>query len=217
MRPSSRTGRILLVVLGVSAVAGAAMLGYLTGLKIRSGSARASVPLEDVAGRGTEADAVVRIERESDWLEIPAPAAEFEGLDGGTVRLSDYRGGIVLLNFWGTWCPPCVKEIPELVKLQPQLEELGATVLGPAIDSGSSDNIRKFLADYDVNYPIVKARNEVAIGDFEAMGYPTTFLIDADGVIRKRYLGPQTADGLLADVRELIDGQGLGSGGDDRR
>lgn len=204
MKISDSTARSLLVAAGASAVAVAALLGYLAGVQLTAPADRTSVSLADVAGRGTDSGPV-GFERESDWLDIPAPVAVFEGLDGDTVRLSDYRGRIVLLNFWGTWCPPCVREIPELVKLQPQLEEIGATVLGPAIDSGSSENIRKFLADYGVNYPIVKGKNAVAVRDFEAMGYPSTFLIDANGVIRKRYLGPQTADGLLADVRELLD------------
>lgn len=201
MNLSRRRGRLLLVAFGALAVAGAAMLGYALGRKIGGNPERTSIPLEEVAGRGTSAG----FERESEWLEIRAPRAEFETLDGGTVQLSDYHGQTVVLNFWGTWCPPCVREIPELVKLQPQLEALGATVLGPAIDSGSSENIRKFLQDYGVNYPIVKGRNDAAVGDFGAMGYPFTLLIDADGVIRKRYLGPQTAEGLLRDVRDLLE------------
>lgn len=200
MNLSRRSGRLLLVAFGALAVVGAAMLGYALGRKIGGSPGRTSIPLEEVAGRGTSAG----FERESDWLEIRAPQAEFEALDGRTVHLSDYRGQTVVLNFWGTWCPPCVREIPELVTLQPRLEALGATVLGPAIDSGSSENIRKFLQDYGVNYPIVKGRNDAAVGDFGAMGYPFTLLIDADGVIRKRYLGPQTAEGLLRDVRELL-------------
>lgn len=199
MNLSRRSGRLLLVAFGALAVMGAAMLGYGLGLKINGSSGRTSIPLEEVAGRGTSAG----FERESEWLEIRAPEAEFETLGGRTVHLSDYRGQTVVLNFWGTWCPPCVREIPELVELQPQLEALGATVLGPAIDSGSSENIQRFLEDYGVNYPIVKGRNDVAVGDFGAMGYPFTLLIDADGVIRKRYLGPQTAEGLLEDVRQL--------------
>lgn len=203
MKPAGRTGRILLIGLGTAAVAGAVVLGYVAGTKIGGGTARASIPLADVAGRGAD----LGFERESDWLEITAPEAEFETLGGTAVHLSDYRGQVVVLNFWGTWCPPCVREIPELVKLQPRLEELGATVLGPAIDSGSSQHIREFLAEYGVNYPILKGRNDVAIGEFGAMGYPTTFLIDADGVIRKRYLGPQTAEGLLEDVRRLLEAQ----------
>lgn len=191
----SRTrSRAVLILLGVLAVAGAAGLGYLVGLQINAAEAPSEVTRDDV----------LRIRRGSDWLEIQAPEARFEALDGSTVRLADYRGRIVILNFWGTWCPPCVREIPELVRLQTQLEALGATVLGPAVDSGSPEKIEAFLADFGVNYPIVIGSGAQAVGDFGAIGYPFTLLIDAEGVIRKRYLGPQTADGLLADVREML-------------
>jgi len=188
---TNRMRRILLVALGATAVAGAAVLGYQAGLQLGAEPTATS-------------DESLLVNRTSDWLEIEAPAAEFEALDGSPVRLADFRGGIVLLNFWGTWCPPCVREIPELVALQPRLEELGGTVLGPAIDSGSPDNIQAFLDDFGVNYPIVIGRGAQAIGDFGAIGYPFTLLIDADGVIRRRYLGPQTADVLIADVRRLV-------------
>jgi len=184
--------RILFVVLGASAVAGAAMLGYLAGLRLGA---------EPQAASSSES---LLINRTSDWLEIEAPAAAFETLAGEDVRLADYRGGIVLLNFWGTWCPPCVREMPELVALQPELVALGGTVLAPAVDSGSRENIQAFLDDFGVNYPIVIGSGSQAVGDFGAIGYPFTLLIDAEGVIRRRYLGPQTADVLLADVRRLV-------------
>ncbi|MFW6084669.1 MAG: TlpA family protein disulfide reductase [Gemmatimonadota bacterium] len=184
----------MLLALGVLAVLGAAGLGYLAGLQINASEAPTEVTRDDV----------MRIRGGSEWLEIPAPEAEFEALDGSPVRLADYRGGVVILNFWGTWCPPCVREIPELVALQPRLEELGGTVLGPAIDSGSREKIEEFLADFGVNYPIVIGSGAQAVNDFGAIGYPFTLLIDAEGVIRKRYLGPQTADGLMADVREML-------------
>ena len=192
--------RVLLILLGVTAVAGAAFLGYLAGLRLNA-PPPVDVPIEEM----------LRRERTSDWLAIPAPEAEFEALDGSTVALADFRGRIVVLNFWGTWCPPCVREIPELVELQPRLEELGGTVLGPAIDSGSPGKIEEFLAEFGVNYPIVIASNSQAVGVFGAVGYPFTLLIDAEGVIRRRYLGPQTADGLERDVRDLL-GERSGAG-----
>lgn len=188
------TMRVLLVTLGLLAVVGAALLGYLAGLQLAADRAR-PLAIEEA----------LRPERTSDWLEIPAPEAEFEALDGTPVRLADYRGRIVILNFWGTWCLPCVREIPELVALQPRLEGLGGTVLGPAVDSGSPDQIREFLEEFEVNYPIVIGSNSQAVGEFGAIGYPFTLLIDAEGVIRRRYLGPQTADALLEDVRRLLE------------
>lgn len=201
-----RTQRLTTIAVLALAVAAAAWFGYSTGLRL---NASPSIVLDELVpdgggmrAGGSGADA---------WLDIPAAEAEFETLDGGTVRLADYRGGIVLLNFWGTWCAPCVYEIPELVSLQPRLEALGGTIIGPAIDSGSPDKIRAFLADYDVNYPVVITTGSVAVGDFGAPGYPATLLIDAEGVIRRIYLGPQTADVLLADVERWLSEGGSGT------
>ncbi len=188
--------RLTFLLLGLAAVAGAAALGYRTGQRL------------DAATGITMEDGVLRA-RVSEWLAIPTPPdAEFETLDGGLKRLDDYRGQIVLLNFWGTWCPPCVREIPELVRLQPLLEEMGGTVIGPAVDSGSSESIREFAAELGVNYPIFKSNTNQAVGKFAAAGYPYTLLIDREGVIRKTYLGPQTLRILLADVQRLVAEEG---------
>jgi peroxiredoxin len=183
--------RLTFVVAALAAVGVAAALGYRTGQRL------------DAAAATLTDDGVLRA-RVSEWLAIPTPPdAEFETLDGGSKRLDDYRGQIVLLNFWGTWCPPCIREIPELVRLQPLLEEMGATLIGPAVDSGSSDAIREFSAEFGINYPIYKSSTNQAVGSFAAAGYPYTLLIDREGVIRKTYLGPQTVRILLADVQRL--------------
>ena len=183
--------RLTLLIAAVVAIAGAAALGYRTGQR-----------LDAATGSVTE-DGVVRA-YVSEWLEIPIPAdVEFETLDGGSKMLADYRGQIVLLNFWGTWCPPCIYEIPELVQLQPVLEEMGGTVIGPAVDSGSSEAIEEYATELGINYPIFKSYTNQAVGTFAAAGYPYTLLIDREGVIRKTYLGPQTMRILLEDVRRL--------------
>lgn len=148
----------------------------------------------------------------SDWLDIAAPDAEFETLDGEIVRLADYRGHIVIVNFWGTWCPPCLREIPELIEVQRILKDFDATIIGPAVDSGSAENIAAFAAEQGINYPVYISEYRVAVGEFGAAGYPFSILIDADGVIRKQYLGPQSARTLLKDFAALaIDGDAHGS------
>ena len=188
--------RLTIVFAALAFVAGASVLGYQVGQRL-------SAAERSIAGQGGSLRPLV-----SDWLAIPVPEdVEFRGLDDEPVRLADYRGQIVLLNFWGTWCPPCIREIPELARLQPRLEEIGGTVLGPAIDSGSTEDILEFAARYGVNYPIVKSNTNQAVGTFAVAGYPFTLLIDRDGVIRKTYLGPQTMQILWSDVRRL-EGEG---------
>ena len=184
--------KLTFLLAGVAAVAGFAALGYRTGQRL---NAATGVVMDDGVLRAAV----------SEWLAIPSPPdAEFETLDGGSKRLADYQGQIVLLNFWGTWCPPCIHEIPELVQLQPILEEMGGTILGPAVDSGSSEAIQEFADEFAINYPIFKSNSNQAVGRFAAAGYPYTLLIDREGVIRKTYLGPQTLRILLADVQRLV-------------
>jgi len=138
------------------------------------------------------------------WLEIPAPDVEFRTAEGGEARLSDYAGQIVLLNFWGTWCPPCLVEIPHLIEVQEVLLELGGTIVGPAVGSGSGEAVLRFGRDRGINYPLWLSDYDTAVGRFGAAGYPFTLLIDGDGIIRRQYLGPQTARTLIRDIGALL-------------
>lgn len=137
------------------------------------------------------------------WLEIQPPDVEFGTADGRGARLSDYLGQIVLLNFWGTWCPPCLVEIPHLIEVQGTLEGIGGTIIGPAVDSGSGEDVHRFGREHGINYPLWVSDYGTAVGKFGARGYPFTLLIDRDGIIRKQYLGPQTARTLLHDIAAL--------------
>lgn len=142
----------------------------------------------------------------SPWLEVEAPVAEFATLDGGTASLADYRGQVVILNMWGTWCPPCRREIPELVHLQEELIGRGATVVSIAVDSGTEEGIRDFAEEFGMNYPIWIAGTDAVVQHFHAIGFPFSLLIDREGLIRKQYLGPQTYESLLADADVWING-----------
>jgi cytochrome c biogenesis protein CcmG/thiol:disulfide interchange protein DsbE len=178
------------------AVLAASALGYRTGRRIAPPPTPAAGPAE------------ARLPRvgPSDWLEIPAPDVAFLTLAGEEARLFDLRGRVVLVNFWGTWCPPCIAEIPELIRAQSRLEPLGATIVGPAIGSGTPEEIRRFVAEKGINYPIWIGRDEEAITRFGAPGYPFTLLVDRDGVIRRTYSGPQREETLLRDVEALLAG-----------
>jgi len=142
-------------------------------------------------------------ETATEWLAIKAPVISFETASGSKASLADYRGRLVLLNFWGSWCAPCLREIPELIRVQRELEKIGGTIIGPAVDSGSGDDVLRFAARHGMTYPLWLATYDQAVGTYGAAGYPFTLLIDADGIVRKRYLGPQTYDVLMRDIRAL--------------
>lgn len=137
-------------------------------------------------------------------LAIPAATVPFRTLEGDTVTLEALRGRAVVLNLWGTWCPPCREEIPELVELQERIGPRGGTVVGLAVDSGTPEEIREFLDGFGVDYPIWRGSTQTVVEHYEAVGFPTTLIIDRDGIIRERYLGPQSADRLLEGVEPFL-------------
>lgn len=139
-------------------------------------------------------------------LAVPAAVVGFPTLEGDTASLADYRGRVVLLNLWGTWCPPCRREVPDLVELQAEIEPRGATVVGLAVDSGTPAEIREFAERYGINYPIWRSDGRTVVEHYRARGYPTTLLIDREGVIRERFLGAQTKRELMAELEPWLEG-----------
>jgi len=137
------------------------------------------------------------------WFAKPAPQTPFETLEGGIVRLGHYAGSTILLNFWGTWCAPCLREIPELVELYDEYGDRGVLVIGVAIESGSAAEIRTFARELGITYPIWIGSAEAAVEEFGTIGYPFTVLIDGGGVIRKEYLGPQSRETLVKALTAL--------------
>jgi len=132
------------------------------------------------------------------------PPHSFETLDGEAAVLQDLAGKVLVVNFWGTWCLPCRRELPELEKLARAYEGRPVAMIGIALDSGTPQEIRAFLADYGVDYPIWIGDMETAGSRFGAVGFPFTILVDPAGWIRKEYLGPQTMDSLSPEIDALL-------------
>ncbi|MGA8367547.1 MAG: TlpA family protein disulfide reductase [Candidatus Acidiferrales bacterium] len=126
-------------------------------------------------------------------------------LDGKPAQLSDLRGKVVVLNFWATWCPPCVDEAPSLNQLQQQIAPLGGTVLGVSVDDDASayDN---FLENYKINFPTYRdASRQIALAYGTTM-FPETYIIDRHGRFDRKIIGPQdwTSAAMMAYFDSLL-------------
>jgi thiol-disulfide isomerase/thioredoxin len=130
----------------------------------------------------------------------PAPDFALTSLDGTTMRLSDFRGKAVLLNFWATWCGPCKIEMPWFVDLQKEYGSQGLQIVGVAMDDASKEDIAKFAKDMGVNYPILIGKESVgdAYGGVPAL--PESFFIGRDGKIVDKIIGLEGK----ADIEEAI-------------
>ena len=127
-----------------------------------------------------------------------APAVTFKNLDGADVTLAQYKGTVVLVNFWATWCDPCYVEIPWLIEMQQKYAAKGFTILGVSMDEEGKAAVVPFLAKerfnvngqkLPMNYPIVIGNDDVADKFGGLLGYPTSFLISKDGKIVKKVQG----------------------------
>jgi len=128
----------------------------------------------------------------------PAPEVTFKDLDGKDAALSQYKGKVVLVNFWATWCDPCFIEIPWLIEMQQKYEAKGFTVLGVSMDEEGKSAVAPFLAKerfnvngqkLPMNYPIVIGNDAAADKFGGLLGYPTSYLISRDGKIVKKVQG----------------------------
>ncbi|MBZ5629906.1 MAG: TlpA family protein disulfide reductase [Acidobacteriia bacterium] len=106
-----------------------------------------------------------------------------------TVALHDYKGKVVVLNFWATWCPPCVEEMPSLVQMQSRLKDQGVTVLAVSLDV-DENAYNKFLKDHNVELLAVRDPNQKSNALYGTFKFPETYIIDRQGVVRRKFIGP---------------------------
>lgn len=130
-------------------------------------------------------------------LEIGQTAPDYSAvsLTGDSVSLAQLRGRVVLLNVWATWCHPCREEIPVLQALHARYASRGLELVGVSVDArGEEATIREFATDFRMTYPLWLDPDERVQSTFLAIGVPATFLIDRDGVLRWRHVGPVRAE-----------------------
>jgi len=136
-----------------------------------------------------------------------ANAIELPGLDDTTYSLLDYRGKVVVVNFWATWCPPCVAEFPLMQQLWDRLDQSDFEML--AVNVGEdNDDIRRFLARFDppIEFPILLDRSMKTLRDWGVLGLPTTFIINKQGQLVYRATGGRdmNSDHIREKITELI-------------
>lgn len=133
-------------------------------------------------------------------------AFTLKDMHGKDVRLSDYKGKVILLNFWATWCGPCKYEIPAFVELQAKYKDQGFIVLGVSTDD-PPDKLRAFANQYKMNYPVLQGRDRTDLVDdaYGPMwGIPVSFFITRNGTICKRIMGLEKKELLDKEIKALL-------------
>lgn len=132
-----------------------------------------------------------------------APDFELETMDGEVVKLSDYKGEKILLNFWATWCPPCRAEMPDMQKYHDNHEE-GIILAVNLIDTEQSvESVEKFLDEYEITFDILADEKSEVTQIYEAYGLPTSYFIDAEGRIHKKAVGAIKYDMLVEEFENM--------------
>jgi thiol-disulfide isomerase/thioredoxin len=162
-----------------------------------------------LAGSGQRDDAVLVPSHQ----QIPAGACDASGAadfdittkdaSGADVKLSDYKGKVILLNFWATWCGPCKVEIPGFVEVYNEYKDRGFVIVGVLTDD-QPDLLKPFAAEYKMNYPQVLWHDDMDKAYGPVFGLPTSLLITRDGAICRKHMGPVSKERIEQEIAPLL-------------
>jgi peroxiredoxin len=136
---------------------------------------------------------------------MPAPNWTLKDVDGKNVPWSQFKGKVVIVDFWATWCPPCRTEIPGYVALQKKYAADGVAFIGISVDGDDSiPAVKAFVKQFNINYLILMANDTIQDAFGINQGYPTTFIIDRDGTIRNKKVGREPTPDFEKEVLAVL-------------
>jgi peroxiredoxin len=148
----------------------------------------------------------VQLSRQNTTRPTSGAAPEFtlELFDGAEIRLSDYRGEVVLINFWASWCPPCRDEAPDLNALYQDYREAGFTVIGVNMLESAKRKALEFIDEFGITYPNGEDIGEMVTNLYRVEAPPESFLIDRNGVVRRFFIGSIRYDDVSGSIEALL-------------
>ena len=137
---------------------------------------------------------------------LSAPDITYPGLDGKKVSLSDYRGKVVFVNIWATWCPPCVEEMPSMQNLYQKLKSENFEIMAVSIYSQGAKVVAPFMKKYKLTFPALMDSLGTVKRIYKTTGVPESYIIDKDGILAKKVIGPLdwSKPDILRLFRDLI-------------
>ena len=136
--------------------------------------------------------------------DVKAPQFELRDINGRIVRLSDYKGKVVLINFWATWCPPCRAEMPDLVRLQREHARQGLQIIGITYPPESKTRVRRFARSLKVNYPIILGSRQIKVRFSSEETLPLTVVINRDGKVSDIIVGILLREEFDEKIKPLL-------------
>ena len=131
-----------------------------------------------------------------------APDFELETLDGETVKLSDYRGEPVMLNFWATWCPPCRSEMPDMQRFY-QDTDMNILAINLTDTEANVEDVDQFIEEYDLTFTIPLDQGNIVGDRYQIRPIPTTYMLDSNGIIQFNVFGPLNYDQMMLEYNKL--------------
>ncbi|MCH7504747.1 TlpA family protein disulfide reductase [PVC group bacterium] len=125
-------------------------------------------------------------------------------LDNKPFRFFDLKGKVIILDFWATWCPPCIAELPHFKALYSEYQEQGLEIVGVSLDQGGADVVRPFVKEHEINYTMLISNQEVVEDYGGIRGIPTTFIIDREGRIVETFVGYRDKEVFESVIQELL-------------